>query len=252
MVRKKQKKASMKLFGLVGRNIDYSFSRTHFSEKFKREQLQCTYENFDLQSIEEFPHILKSKNISGLNVTIPYKEDILPYLDDLDKEAQAIGAVNTIKIKNGKLTGYNTDHYGFKKSLLPHLKITYKKALILGTGGASKAVSYALKSLGIDVYFVSRFPLNEQTLSYKDLDHNALQQYSIIVNCTPLGTHPNIEKYPPIPYSGLDQNHLLYDLIYNPKETQFLNFGKKANATLINGLEMLRLQAEKSWEIWHS
>ena len=242
----------MKLFGLIGKNIDYSFSRTHFSEKFKREKLVCKYENFDLQSIEDFPHIFESKSISGLNVTIPYKESIIPYLDVLDNEAEAIGAVNTIKIVNGKLIGCNTDHYGFKSSLLPHLNPTHKKALILGTGGASKAVAFALDSLEIEVYFVSRNPKNEQTLAYDDLRIKDIQEHTIIVNSTPLGTHPNIDEYPPIPYNGIGKNHLLYDLIYNPSETKFLNLGKKANAKVLNGLEMLRLQAEKSWEIWHT
>jgi len=242
----------MKLFGLIGKNIDYSFSKTHFSEKFKQEKLNCVYKNFDLQSIENFSNIFESKNISGLNVTIPYKESIIPYLDALDNEAKAIGAVNTINIKGNKLIGYNTDHYGFKSSLLPHLKSTHKKALILGTGGASKAVAYALESLEIEVCFVSRKPKNEQTITYDDLRIEDIQECTIIINSTPVGTYPNIDEYPNIPYSGIGENHLLYDLIYNPSETKFLSLGKKANAQVLNGLEMLRLQAEKSWEIWHS
>lgn len=242
----------MKLFGLIGKNIDYSFSRTHFSEKFKREKLDYKYENFDLQSIEDFPHIFESKNISGLNVTIPYKESIIPYLNALDSEAKAIGAVNTIKVSGDKLIGYNTDHYGFKSSLLPHLNSTHKKAMILGTGGASKAVAYALESLEIEVCFVSRNPKNEQTITYDNLRIEDIQEHTIIINCTPLGTHPNIDEHPPIPYNRIGENHLLYDLIYNPSETKFLSIGKKANAQVLNGLEMLRLQAEKSWEIWHS
>ncbi len=242
----------MKLFGLIGKNIDYSFSRTYFSEKFKQQHLECVYQNFDLSSIEEFPYIFDGKNISGLNVTIPYKEAVIPNLDALDHEAEAIGAVNTIHIKNNKLIGYNTDHYGFKTSLIPHLNSTHKKALILGTGGASKAVVYALGSLGIETQFVSRSKKIKGTLNYTDLKTSDIQEHTLIVNCTPLGTHPNIEECPPIPYNGIGKNHLLYDLIYNPSETKFLNYGKKANAKTLNGLKMLELQAEKSWEIWHS
>lgn len=242
----------MKLFGLIGKNIDYSFSRTHFSEKFKQGKLDCVYENFDLQSIEDFPHIFESKKIYGLNVTIPYKESIIPYLDALDKQAKAIGAVNTIKITENNFVGYNTDHYGFKNSIKPHLKSTHIKALILGTGGASKAVAYALESLGIEVCFVSRNLKHKQTLTYNNLRIEDIQEHSIIVNCTPLGTYPKLDEYPPIPYNGIGENHLLYDLIYNPSETKFLSLGKKANAKVLNGLEMLRLQAEKSWEIWNS
>lgn len=242
----------MKVFGLIGKDIDYSFSRAYFSEKFKLQNLDCVYQNFDLKTIEEFPHIFKTKNMAGLNVTIPYKEAVIPYLDTLDAEAQAIGAVNTIHIKNNKLIGCNTDHYGFKTSLIPHLKSEHKKALILGTGGASKAVVYALESLEIEVKFVSRSLHNKHTINYNDLSVDDIQEHLLIINCTPLGTHPNIEECPPIPYSGIGRHHLLFDLIYNPAETKFLSHGKKATAKTLNGLEMLRLQAEKSWGIWHS
>jgi shikimate dehydrogenase len=210
------------------------------------------YQNYDLNSIKEFPRIFDSENIYGLNVTIPYKEAVIPYLDALDHEAEAIGAVNTILIKNNKLIGCNTDHYGFKTSLIPHLNSTQKKALILGTGGASKAVVYALESLGIETKFVSRSKKIKGALNYKDLSASDIQEHTLIVNCTPLGTHPNIEECPPIPYNGIGKNHLLYDLIYNPSETKFLGYGKKADAKTLNGLKMLELQAEKSWEIWHS
>jgi len=242
----------MKLFGLIGKNIDYSFSRTYFSEKFKQHHFDCVYQNYYLNSIKEFPRIFDSENIYGLNVTIPYKEAVIPYLDALDHEAEAIGAVNTILIKNNKLIGCNTDHYGFKTSLIPHLNSTQKKALILGTGGASKAVVYALESLGIETKFVSRSKKIKGTLNYKDLSASDIQEHTLIVNCTPLGTHPNIEECPPIPYNEIGKNHLLYDLIYNPSETKFLGYGKKADAKTLNGLKMLELQAEKSWEIWHS
>ena len=223
----------MKLFGLIGKNIDYSFSRTYFSKKFEQEKLNCVYKNFDLQSIDKFLSIFETNTISGLNVTIPYKEVIIPFLDELDEEAKAIGAVNTVKIENDKLIGYNTDHHGFSKSIQPHLNKTHKRALILGTGGASKAIAYALECLGIEVRFVSRKNHNKEIYKYEDLHTQ------------------NIEDCPNIPYGELSENHLVYDLIYNPMETKFLKYGKKAGAKTINGLEMLHLQAEKSWEIWH-
>mgnify|MGYP006119720353 FL=1 len=243
----------MKTFGLLGKNIDYSFSRGYFKDKFETNKLDCTYTNFDLETIKDF-ELLKttSNSLSGLNVTIPYKEVILPYLDAIDSEALEIGAVNTIKIKNGKLTGYNTDNYGFKNSLKPHLKPHHKKALILGTGGASKAVAFALKSLGIQFDYVSRSQSKNVTYTYKSLAINGIEGYQVIINCTPLGTFPDIDTCPAIPYESINSNHLLFDLIYNPAETLFLKNGKSKNATIINGLEMLQLQAEKSWEIWNS
>ena len=243
----------MKTFGLVGKNIDYSFSRTYFTDKFKKEDLNCVYKNFDINSIDEFDAIFKSSNeISGLNVTIPYKEAVLPFLDALDADSHSIGAVNTIKIQNGKRIGYNTDHYGFVKSLKPYLNTKHKSALILGTGGASKAIAFALNNLNIPFSFVSRTPDSENCFSYEELNSEIIAVHQIFINCTPLGTHPKIELYPPIPYQSISKNHFLYDLIYNPSQTQFLNFGLKANATAVNGLKMLELQAERSWEIWDS
>ena len=187
-----------------------------------------------------------------MNVTIPYKESIIKYLDEVDSEAQKIGAVNTIKVTDdNKLIGYNTDVYGFQKSIEPLLKSHHKKALILGTGGASKAIAYAFNKLNIAYKFVSRKEI-ENMLTYEMLDAEIMNEYSIIVNCTPIGTHPNVEDAPAIPYQYLSDNHLLYDLIYNPAETKFLQEGKKYGASIKNGLEMLELQAEKSWEIWNS
>ena len=243
----------MKNFGLLGKNIDYSFSRGYFKDKFETHKLDCTYNNFDIESIEDFESVKTSKTpLSGLNVTIPYKQVVIPYLDAVDTEAKEIGAVNTIKIKNGKLTGYNTDHYGFEHSLKPHLKSHHKKALILGTGGASKAVAFALKKLGIHFEYVSRTQSTAVKFTYKSLEAEGIHDYQIIVNCTPLGTFPNIDKCPSIPYDKITSKHLLYDLIYNPEETLFLKQGKEKNASCINGLNMLRIQAEKSWEIWNS
>ncbi|MBS9773672.1 MAG: shikimate dehydrogenase [Tenacibaculum sp.] len=248
------KNENKKLFGLLGRNISYSFSKKYFTDKFNMLNLNnYEYVNFDIDDIENFPNILKeNKNIlKGMNVTIPYKESIIPYLDKIDKKAQEIGSVNTIKItKKGKLKGYNTDEYGFKKSFKPLLKTHHKKVLILGTGGASKAIAYTLEKMGIEYKFVSRNP-KENQFSYANITEKEMQEYTIIINCTPLGTHPNINKCPNIPYNFLNENHLLYDLIYNPEETLFLKKGKNKGATIKNGLEMLKLQAEKSWKIWN-
>ena len=242
----------MKNFGLLGKNIDYSFSRGYFKDKFETEKLECSYKNFDLETIEDFENLKNSTQLSGLNVTIPYKQEVIPYLDAIDLEAQDIGAVNTIKIKNGKLTGYNTDHFGFEHSLKPHLKPHHKRALILGTGGASKAIAYALKKLGIQFDYVSRTQSNAVKYTYESLADKGIEDYHIIVNCTPLGTYPDVTKCPQIPYNQITSNHLLFDLIYNPEETLFLKKGKNNNATILNGLQMLRLQAEKSWELWNS
>ena len=242
-------------FGIIGKNISYSFSRKYFLEKFKKMGLDnYQYFNFDIPEIEEFPFLLyhREDEFRGLNVTIPYKEAIIKYLDEVDPEAQKIGAVNTIKINDdNKLVGFNTDAYGFQKSIEPLLKSHHKKALILGTGGASKAIAYAFNKLNIAYKFVSRKKI-ENMLTYEMLGEEIMNEFSIIVNCTPVGTHPNVEDAPAIPYQYLSNNHLLYDLIYNPAETKFLQEGKKHGASIKNGLEMLELQAEKSWEIWNS
>ena len=243
----------MAKFGLIGKNIDYSFSRGYFKNKFETENLSHEYINFDLENIATFPDLIKNdKTIKGFNVTIPYKELIIPYLDKLDIRAKKIGAVNTIRItKKGNLKGYNTDYYGFKKALKPLLKNQKYQALILGTGGASKAVAYALKKLDIPYKFVSRQAKNKFYLSYGSLDKTIINSHQIIINCTPLGTFPDIKKYPLIPYQGITKNHILFDLIYNPAQTLFLKTGKLHGAKTINGLRMLELQAEKSWEIWN-
>jgi len=249
----KQKKL-MRKFGLIGKDISYSFSKGYFAEKFKTEnRTNCSYVNFDFQDISEFQSIFKNHpDIKGLNVTIPYKEQIIPYLNKLNKKAAKIGAVNTIKIsKKGKLIGYNTDYYGFKKSIEPLLKSQHKSALILGTGGASKAIAYALKKLDISVTYVSRHATKDDVLTYQSLSKKDITNHTIIINSTPLGTHPNINDSPDIPYQFITKEHLLYDLIYNPTETRFLQKGKAQGATVINGLLMLHLQAEKSWKIWN-
>ena len=242
----------MRKFGLIGRNISYSFSRRYFSEKFGREGIDASYENFDLQEINEFPQVIKSNpEIKGLNVTIPYKQAILPFLDTLDPIAKDIGAVNTIKIgENGSLTGYNTDHFGFAEALKPHLKPHHTKALILGTGGASRAVNYALKSLEIKTTFVSRSP-SKNVISYEELSAEVLEEFTVIVNTTPLGTYPNVEEVPALPIKNLSSRHLIFDLIYNPSKTALMQMAEGRGATILNGQKMLELQAEKAWEIWN-
>ncbi|MFC7444482.1 shikimate dehydrogenase family protein [Mesoflavibacter profundi] len=250
---KKQDKP-MRKFGLIGRNISYSFSQNYFSIKFKDENiLDATYQNFDIQSINQFKkEILATDHLAGLNVTIPFKEEIIPLLDKIDKKAKKIGAVNTIKItKKGKTKGYNTDCYGFKKSLKPLLKKQHKNALILGTGGASKAIAYVLKQLNIDYKFVSRTASNNADYTYTDLNQELINNHQIIINCTPVGTYPKVNHAPDIPYQFITSNHILYDLIYNPSTTLFLQEGKNKGATIINGYDMLVFQAEKAWKIWN-
>lgn len=244
----------MNRLGLIGKNIEYSFSRDYFAKKFKSENLPFTYENFDMETISEFKTLIKNNtNIVGFNVTIPYKELIIPYLNTLDKKAKKIGAVNTITISSkGKLKGYNTDCYGFKKSIKPLLKKHHTKALILGTGGASKAIAYTLKKLKIDFEYVSRTKKDGVRFTYDSLIIDDLKDFTIIINSTPIGTHPNVDECPNIPYNGITDNHLLFDVIYNPEESRFLNEGKNRGAQTINGYQMLVFQAEKAWKIWNS
>ncbi len=236
---------------MVGKNISYSFSKGYFTDKFSDLGLVgYSYENFDLQSIDEFPNLTKSNlDVKGLNVTIPYKQEVLPYLDELDAQAKEIGAVNTIKFDGKRLIGYNTDAYGFQKSIEPFLKSHHTKALILGTGGASKAIAFVFGQLGIDVTYVSRNP-NTTQIGYGDLNRSVLENRSVLVNCTPLGTHPNVNQKPDIPYDYITEKHLLFDLIYNPEQTAFLKEGGKRGADIVNGLQMLRFQADRAWEIW--
>jgi len=241
-----------KTYGLLGRDIEYSFSRKYFNDRFEAEDIDAHYKNFDFQKIEELKEVLKNEKIDGMNVTIPYKLEIFPFLDRLSPDAEAIGAVNVVKFeKDGTLTGYNSDYYGFKESLLPLLKVKPKKALVLGTGGASKAIAYALKELEIEFTFVSR-RAKEGQLTYEDLTENVIEENLLIINSTPLGTFPKVEACPNIPYQFLTEKHMLFDLIYNPAITTFLKKGKEQGASILNGERMLVLQAEKSWEIWNS
>ena len=242
--------------GLIGYPLSHSFSKKYFADKFEEEGIEgYHYELFPLPTIEALPALLKEvPNLFGLNVTIPYKQQVMKYLDDIDEAAAAVGAVNTIKIKNGRLKGYNSDVYGFEISLLDLLATSKKpiselKALVLGTGGAAKAVTYVLDKLGIFNQLVSRNP-KEGVVTYNSLTKTKLKDFSIVVNTTPLGMSPKVTTCPSIPYDAIHQDHFLYDLVYNPELTLFLKNGLQRNAKIKNGLAMLQLQAERSWEIW--
>lgn len=244
------------LYGLIGYPLSHSFSKGYFAKKFEKEGIKDSfYDSFPLENIDLFPQLLaENPNFNGINVTIPYKQQVIPFLDELDKNAAAIGAVNTIKFQDGKLIGFNTDVYGFEQSLLPIInqkydKKTTLKSLVLGTGGAAKAIFYILKKNHLNPTFVSRTPKPNQ-LTYSDLDKNIIDESQIIINTTPLGMSPKIDTCPDLPYELLTNNHILYDLVYNPEITLFLQKGKEQGATIKNGLEMLHLQAEKAWEIW--
>lgn len=243
----------MKTFGLIGKHIQHSFSPRYFEQKFKAEGItDSVYQLFPLPNIEALPELLqREKGLIGLNVTIPYKQAVIPFLDALSPQAQTIGAVNTIKIQQGKLMGYNTDAYGFKISLERALTNDQRasKALVLGTGGASKAIIYALSELNIPHQAISRTP-STNSLTYKDLTTDLIAKHLLIVNTTPLGMSPNLDYFPNLPYSAIGKQHLLFDLIYNPLQTIFMEKGKQQGAITINGLEMLHLQAEKAWNIW--
>lgn len=242
----------MRKFGLIGKHISYSFSETYFKNKFTEESIKdAVYTNYDIGCMSQLEETLKDPELIGLNVTIPYKEEIIAKLDSLNSKAAQIGAVNTIKIApNGTLKGFNTDYYGFEESLKPHLKKHHKKALILGTGGSSKAVAYALDRLSICHRFVSRHS-KPGMYTYGDLNNEIINEHTVIINCTPIGTFPHVDVCPEIPYTTINSKHILFDLIYNPKETLFLAKGKKGGATTINGNDMLHFQAEKAWEIWN-
>jgi len=245
----------MRTFGLIGYPLTHSFSKQYFTDKFKNEGIDAQYLNFELEDIINFPTILQNQDVEGFNVTIPHKEDIFQYLHEVDEEAQKIGAVNTIKVIEGqwepRLIGYNTDAFGFQQMLKPFLKSHHQTALILGTGGASKAVKYVLDKYGIHTRFVSRNPSSENDLSWKHINKQVIDQHQLIVNTTPLGMYPNLEDHPNLPYFAMGDQHLLVDLIYNPEETAFMRHGRSNGATALNGLTMLHQQAEKAWEIWN-
>ena len=247
----------MNTYGLIGYPLGHSFSRKFFTEKFAKEGIDAQYLNFEIPSIEEFPNIIKNNpTLRGLNVTIPYKQQVMQYLDDISEEAKAIGAVNVVKCQLSTvncqlhLTGYNSDVIGFVNSIKPLLKPHHKKALILGTGGASKAIRYGLeKKLGMETLFVSR-SAREGMITYEEVTAEVLKEYEVIVNCSPVGMYPHVDECPALPYEAMNESNLLYDLVYNPLETLFMKKGAAQGATVKNGLEMLHLQAIASWEFW--
>ncbi len=248
----------MKIYGLIGYPLGHSFSAGYFADKFKNENIKdSVYRNFPIENISKLANIISDNHeLIGLNVTIPYKEQVIQFLDEIDAEAKGVGAVNTLKILRNensyKLKGFNSDVYGFQTSLQPYLKNFHKKALILGTGGASKAIKFVLKKLNIEYISASIEELKENEIRYEVIDKKMIEDRLLIIHATPLGTFPNINSCPPIPYEFITPKHVLFDLVYNPEETLYLKKGKEKGATTINGLKMLHMQAEKSWEIWNS
>ena len=245
----------MDKYGLIGYPLGHSFSISYFNEKFQNEGIDAVYENYEIPDIDNLPEILDSNpELRGLNVTIPYKQQVIKYLDALSPEAQAIGAVNVIKVihKDRKtiLKGYNSDVIGFTRSIEALIEPCHKKALILGTGGASKAINYGLQSLGLETLFVSR-TAKENAITYNQVTPDLIKAYKVSVNCTTIGMYPHADECPNLPYYPMESHTLLYDLIYNPDETMFLKRGKEHGATVVNGLEMLLLQAFASWEFWN-
>lgn len=245
----------MDKYGLIGYPLGHSFSKNYFNEKFENENIDAEYINFEIPTIDALPEVLATNpELRGLNVTIPYKEKVISFLDAVSPEARAIGAINVIKVEHKGnetiLKGYNSDVIGFTKSIAPLLKRHNKKALILGTGGASKAIDYGLKSLGLETVKVSRYE-RPGTIQYSKITPEIIKEYNVIVNCTPCGMYPNIEECPDLPYEAMTEKNILYDLIYNPDQTKFMKLGAKQGATVKNGLEMLLLQAFASWEFWN-
>lgn len=240
-----------KLYGLIGYPLEHSFSPAYFKKKFERENIDAEYRLFSLSSIVQLKALLEEySSLHGLNVTIPYKEDVLSYVDELDADAAIVRAVNCIRIADGHTIGYNTDITGFKQSLAPLLKPYMDKALVLGSGGSSKAVHFVLNKLGIAYSIVSRTE-QEGVISYKTLTDKIIEEHKLIINTTPLGMYPNVEQFPELPYHAIGREHVLFDLVYNPEETKFLELGRKQGAVTQNGLEMLELQAEASWQVWN-
>lgn len=240
----------MKIYGLLGQSLGYSFSKSFFEEYFTKNAIEANYSNFEIQNLASLEEVFQ-KNLSGLNVTIPYKESIIPFLDELSPEARDIGAVNVVKFLSGKKIGYNTDAYGFQQSIKPFLTNKHERALILGTGGASKAVAYIFKSIGMDVIYCSRKPKSNNEFSYLAINEHMLNACKVIVNCTPLGTFPNTEEMVDFPFEWLTSDHLVVDLIYNPSKTKFLLKAEETGAAILNGESMLKEQALKAWEIWN-
>lgn len=238
-------------FGLIGRDIAYSFSPTYFNDFFAKNAIDARYQLFDLPNIEEVKDVFQVPNLKGLNVTKPYKEAIIPFLDELSEEAKVIGAVNTIVFEGNKRIGHNTDAFGFHQSIKPFLTNKHERALLIGTGGASKAVAYILRKIGIDVIFISRTPnRSAKQFAYEDINIHMLNACKLVVNCTPVGTFPDMESSVSFPFEFLTGEHLVVDLIYNPQETKFLKNAAFQGATILNGSTMLKEQAARSWQLW--
>jgi shikimate dehydrogenase len=239
--------------GLIGKKLGHSFSKKYFEEKFQRENLKGhSFDLFELPSLDLFREWVLDQKIDGLSVTIPYKEEVIPFLDSLSDDAQKIGAVNCIAVKNGQLIGYNTDAFGFKSSIRPFIENKFERALILGTGGASKAIFHVLNEWNIPCWFVTRDAKNDHHIPWNALSAEAMVHFKLIINCTPLGTFPEVDEFPPLPYAAIGADHFLYDLVYNPAKSAFLTKGEANGAQIMNGLPMLQLQAERAWEIWNS
>lgn len=241
----------MKTYGLIGQTLGHSFSKSFFEDFFTKNNVDAEFRNFELKEITELKDVFALQP-AGLSVTIPYKESIIPFLDALSEEAEKIGAVNCVQFVGAKKIGHNTDAYGFHQSVKPFLTNKHERALILGTGGASKAVAHVLKSLGIDVLYISRNPIGNRQFTYEEINAHMLRACKLIINCTPVGTYPNVTDEIPFPFEFLDEEHLVVDLIYNPPMTKFLEHSKAAGATVLNGEAMLKHQAMRSWKIWNN
>lgn len=241
----------MTKYGIIGYPLGHSFSRGFFTEKFARESIDAQYLNFEIPDVAMLSDVLRDNpELRGLNVTLPHKQAVIPLLDEMSEEAMEIGAVNVIRVRNGKLKGFNSDIIGFTNSIKPLLQPHHRKALVLGTGGASKAIRVGLNRLGIEWTYVSRSP-RDGMVTYEDITAETLQEYTVIVNCSPVGMFPKVDAAPAIPYELLSPQHLLFDCVYNPEETLFMKKGRKQGATVKNGLEMLHLQAAASWNFWN-
>lgn len=239
----------MKTYGLIGKSLGHSFSKSFFENYFREQSINARYENFELSTIEDVEALFQN-DLSGFNVTIPYKEAIIPFLDELSEEAHIIGAVNVVQLVNGRKLGHNTDAFGFHQSIKPFLTNRHERAIIFGTGGASKAVEFVLKKIGVDVIFISRNPQGPNQFHYDEVNNHMIQACKLLVNTTPVGTFPNVNDFLDIPYSFLSEEHLVVDLIYNPEKTKFLEYAELNGALILNGKSMLREQALKSWKIW--
>ena len=236
--------------GLVGKTLKHSFSKEYFSNKFKINNIEASYTNFEMEDISEIRKLFFKHHLKGVNITIPYKESVIPFLDEISDDARKIGAVNTVNLENGKLIGYNTDYIGFASSIKPHLHQKHERALILGTGGASKSVTHVLDNLGINYLFASTSKKDTNIFTYNQINDYLLKFHLFVINTTPIGTFPAVDEKPPIDYNGITENHFLYDLVYNPSETAFIKEGKAKGAMVMNGYDMLKIQAEEAFKIW--